>query len=155
MSDMAEYQTKERRGRIMQDSVRKLQKNKFWETWFFQRGKFELFTGWWVSCCWVQKRDHAGWSEHFMKNGIFLRGRVELFTWGWVTCCWVSKRDDAEWSENCMPRCNTLKNGHLPETKVELFTGGWVSWCWVPKRDDAENEKNIYKTDKGKSYSLY
>ena len=28
MSDMAEYQTKERRDRIMQDSVRKLQKNK-------------------------------------------------------------------------------------------------------------------------------
>ena len=55
--------------------MRTLTNNKPWETWFFKRGKFELFTGGWVSCCWVPKRDDAGWSENCMprcnalKNG--------------------------------------------------------------------------------------
>ena len=46
-----------------------------WKTGIFLRGRVELFTGEWVSCCWVPKRDNAGWSENFMprcnalKNG--------------------------------------------------------------------------------------
>ena len=56
MSNMGEYQTKESPGRIIWEHW---QKNKPWETWFFQRGKDELFTGGWVSWSWVQKRDDA------------------------------------------------------------------------------------------------
>ena len=46
-----------------------------WKTGIFLRGRVELFTGGWVSCCWVPKRDDAGWSEKCMprcnalKNG--------------------------------------------------------------------------------------
>ena len=31
-----------------------------WKTGIFLRGKVELFTGGWVSCCWVPKSDDAG-----------------------------------------------------------------------------------------------
>ena len=37
-----------------------------WETGIFQRGRVELFTGGWLSCCWVPKRNDAGWSENCM-----------------------------------------------------------------------------------------
>ena len=46
-----------------------------WNTGIFLRGKVELFTGGWMSCCWVPKRDDAGWSKNCMprrnalKNG--------------------------------------------------------------------------------------
>ena len=49
--------------------------NKPWEAWLVERRRVELFTGGWVSCCWVPKRDDAGWSENCMarcnalKNG--------------------------------------------------------------------------------------
>ena len=123
--------------------MRTLTNNKPWETWFFQRGKNELFTGGLVSCYWVPKRDDAGCSENCMprgstlKNRHFLRGRVELFTRGWVRCCWVPKRDEAGCSENCMPRCRTLKNRHLLERKgwalyqrvSELLLSPREGWC--------------------------
>ena len=31
-----------------------------WKTGIFLRGRVELFTGEWVSCCWVPKRDDVG-----------------------------------------------------------------------------------------------
>ena len=46
-----------------------------WKTAIFLTGRVELFTGGWVSRCWVPKRDDAGWSEKCMprcnalKNG--------------------------------------------------------------------------------------
>ena len=46
-----------------------------WKTDIFLRGRVQLFTGGWVSFCWVPKRDDAGWSEKCMprcnalKNG--------------------------------------------------------------------------------------
>ena len=54
---------------------RTLHNNELWETWFFQRGRDELLTEGWMSCCWVPKRDEARWSENSMprcnalKNG--------------------------------------------------------------------------------------
>ena len=70
------------------------------------RGMFELFSGWWVSSCWVRKRDDVRWSENCMsrcnsmKTGIFLRGRIELFAGGWVGCYWNRKeRWPREWDE--------------------------------------------------------
>ena len=45
------------------------------KTGIFLRGRVELLTGGWVSCCWVPKRDDAGWNESYMprcnalKNG--------------------------------------------------------------------------------------
>ena len=77
-----------------------------WKTGIFLRGKVELFTGGWVSCCWDPKKDDTRWSDNFMprcnalKNGLFLRGRVEFFTGGWVSWCWVPKRDDTENEKN-------------------------------------------------------
>ena len=82
--------------------MKTLTNNKTWETWFFKRGKFQLFTGGWVICCWLPKKDAQDEvkivcrSATLWKTGIFLRGRVELFARGWVSCCWVPKRDDAE-----------------------------------------------------------
>ena len=45
------------------------------QTGIFLRGRVDLFTRGWVSCCLVRKRDSAGWSENCMprcnalKNG--------------------------------------------------------------------------------------
>ena len=94
-------------GRIIQDEVKIVcQDVAPWKTGIFLRGKVDLFAWEWVSCCWVPKRDNAGWSENFiprcnaLKNGIFLRGKVELFTGVWVSCCWIPKKDDAENEKN-------------------------------------------------------
>ena len=38
-----------------------LRNNKPWQTGMFRRGRYELFTGEWVSCYWVPKVDYAGW----------------------------------------------------------------------------------------------
>ena len=61
---------------ITQDDVKILCRGATpWKTGIFLRGRVELFTGGWVSCCWVPKRDDAGWSENCMprcnalKNG--------------------------------------------------------------------------------------
>ena len=35
-----------------------------WITGIFLRGRVEPFTGGWVRCCWVPRRDDAGWSEN-------------------------------------------------------------------------------------------
>ena len=48
--------------------MRTLTNSKPWVTWFFKRAKFELFNGGWVSCCWVPKRDDAGWSKNCMSR---------------------------------------------------------------------------------------
>ena len=103
-SNMREYQTIESPGRIIWEHYKTISPEK---TWFFQRGIFEPFTGGRVSCCWVPKRDDAGWNVKNVcqgatpwKPGIFLRGRVELFNGEWVSCCWVLKRDDAENNNN-------------------------------------------------------
>ena len=37
-----------------------------WKTGIFLRRRIELFTGGWVSCYWIPKRDDAGWSESCM-----------------------------------------------------------------------------------------
>ena len=105
--------------------MRILHNNKPWETWFFQRGRDELLTGRWVSCCWVQRG-----MTHKVKfvcqgatswiTGIFLRGKIEIFTGGLVSSYVALKRDNAGWGGNCMPRRNALKNGHIPKRK------GWA-----------------------------
>ena len=40
---------------------RKMKGANHWKTGIFLRGTAELFTEGWVSCCWVSKRDGAGW----------------------------------------------------------------------------------------------
>ena len=61
---------------MTQDEVKILSRSATpWKMGIFLRGRVELFTGGWVSCCWVPKRDDAGWSENCMprcnalKNG--------------------------------------------------------------------------------------
>ena len=60
-------------------------------TGIFLIGRVELFTGGWVSCCWVPKRDMTQDKVKLVcryatpwKMSIFLRGRAEVLTWGWV-----------------------------------------------------------------------
>ena len=44
-----------------------------WKTGIFLRGRVELFTGGWVSCCWVAERDDAGRNENCMPRCNALR----------------------------------------------------------------------------------
>ena len=91
MSNMGEYQTKESPGN-----------NKPRKTWFLQRGKYELFVGGWVSCCWVPKRDEAGWSKNCMlrcnalKNGHLPERKDWALYRKVVSCCRDPKKDDAK-----------------------------------------------------------
>ena len=77
-----------------------------WKTGIFLRGRVELFTGRWVSCCWVPKRDDTRWSENCMprcnalKNGHLPEKKGWTLYWKWVSWCWVPKRDDAENGKN-------------------------------------------------------
>ena len=68
---------------MTQDEVKNVCRGEMsWKTGIFLRGRFELFTGGWVSCCWVPKRDDAGWSENCMprcnalKNGHISERKV-------------------------------------------------------------------------------
>ena len=48
-----------------------------WKTGIFLRGRVELFTGGWVSCCWVPKRDDAGWGENCMPRcNVLINGHL-------------------------------------------------------------------------------
>ena len=99
MSNMNEWVPNQREPR--QNDTRTLRNYDPWETWFFQIGSDELFTGEWVSCCWVPKRDDAGLSEVCMprskalKNG-HLPERKDWALYRMVSeRCWVPKKDDA------------------------------------------------------------
>ena len=46
-----------------------------WKMGTFLRGRAKLFTAGWVSCCWVPKRDDAGWSENCMPRCNALKNR--------------------------------------------------------------------------------
>ena len=109
-----------------------------WKTGIFLRGRIELFTGGWVTCCWVPKRDDAGWNEislpmcNTLKNGHLPERK------GWVLYRRVSelllspKEGWHRWSEITLPMCNTEKNGHLPEKKGRALyrkrKGGGGGW---------------------------
>ena len=122
--------------------MRILHNNKPWETWFFQRGRDELLTGRWVSCCWVQRG-----MTHKVKfvcqgatswiTGIFLRGKIEIFTGGLVSSYVALKRKMQDEVEIVCQGATLWKMDIFLRGRVELFTGEWVSCCWVPKRDDA------------------
>ena len=136
-----------------------------------EKNGYELITGGWVSCCWVPKRDDAGWSENCMSRCNALKlvsyQEVELFTIGWVSCCWVPKNDHAGWNEKCMPRCNAVKNGHLPERKgwalyrmvSELLLSPKEGWRWMkwklhaevqrPKKRESFREEELRSSPEG------
>ena len=98
-----------------------------WKMCIFLRGRVELFTGGWMSCCWVQKRDNTRWSEGATCN-------VQR-----ATC------------QGATPR----KTSIFLRLRVKLFRVEWVSYCWVPKRNNTENETNGYKTHKGNRKGKY
>ena len=56
-----------------------------------KRGRVELFTRGWVSCCWVPKRDDAGWSENFMPRCNTLKNGHLPERNGWALCRRVSE----------------------------------------------------------------
>ena len=115
-----------------------------------RKGWALLFTGEWVSCCWVPKIDDPGWSENCMlrcnalKNG-HLPERKGLGEWAVAE----SQRGMTQDNVKRVCRCATpWKMSIFLRGRVEAFAGGWVSCCWVRKRDETEDEMNNYKTDK-------
>ena len=62
-----------------------------WKTGIFQRGRVELFTGGWVSCCWVRKRNDAGWSENFIPRCNTLKNGHLPERKDWALCRRVSE----------------------------------------------------------------
>ena len=122
-----------------------------WKTGIFLRGRVELFTGGWMSWCWVPNRDDA---DEVKKSKLYAevqRPKKRAPSWkeefsSLPECEWVvadSQRAMYQDKEKLVCRCaKPRKMGIFLRQKVELFTGGWVSWCWVP--NDAENEKNNY-----------
>ena len=55
-----------------------------WKTGIFLRGRVELFTGRWVSCCWVPNRDDVAWSENCMPRYNALKNAHIPERKGWV-----------------------------------------------------------------------
>ena len=107
----------------------------------FLSGRVELFTGGWVSCCWVPKRDDAGWSENSMprrvwKTGIFLGGVVELFTREWLSWCYESPRG---WRRM---KWNLHAKAQRPEKRVSIWEERFSS---LPEgeRDVAESQREM------------
>ena len=71
-----EWAVAESQRRMTQDEVKILRWGAVpWKTGIFLRGKVEVFTRGWVSCCWVPTRDDAGWSENFMPRYNALKNR--------------------------------------------------------------------------------
>ena len=141
MSNMGEYQTNESPGRVMWEH---LQYNKPWETWFFQRGEDELFTGGWVGYCWVPNRDDARLREKCMPRCNALKNWRLPDRKGWALYWSVSElllSPKEGWHRMKWKLYAEVQRPEKRASSWELFTGGWVSWWWVPKRDDAENEK--------------
>ena len=133
--------------------MRTLHNNKPWEIPFFQRGRIELFTGGWVSCCWVPKRDDKGWTENFVPRRNSLKSEHLPDRKGWAFYRTMSELLLSPKEGWRRMKLKLYAKVQLPEKRaiflrerVELFTGGWVSYSWVSKRDDAENKKND-KTD--------
>ena len=53
-----------------------------WKTGIFLRVRFELFTGGWVSWCWVPKKDDAeNEKSNYMTNEGYSKGRYKRFVW--------------------------------------------------------------------------
>ena len=53
-----------------------------WKTGIFLRGRVELLTGRWVSCCWVPKRDDAeNEKNNYKKNEGNRKGKYKHFVW--------------------------------------------------------------------------
>ena len=131
-----------------------------WKTGIILRGRVELFTGGWVSCYWVPKRDDTGWSKNCMprcnalKNG-HLPERKSSALYGRISELLLSPKEGWRKIKWVCRGVTIRKTGIFLRGTVELFTGGWVSCCWVPKRDDAKNEKNNYKKNEGNRKVTY
>ena len=53
-----------------------------WKTGIFLRGRVELFTGGWVSCCWVPKRDDAeNEKSNYKTDEGYRKGKYKHFVW--------------------------------------------------------------------------
>ena len=86
-----------------------------WETNIFLKGRVGLYTGTWVSWCWVSKRDHTGWSEISMPRYNALKIGHTSERKGWALYRRVSElllKPTEEWrriSEISLPTCNALR----------------------------------------------
>ena len=57
-----------------------------WKTGIFLRGRFEFFSGRWVSYCWVPKRDDVGWNKNCMLMCNVLKNGYLPERKGWALC---------------------------------------------------------------------
>ena len=80
-----EWSFAESQGGITQDEVKTVYQGAApWKTSIFLRGRVELFNGGWLSCCWVPKRDDAGWSESCLRTCNALKNGHLLERKGWA-----------------------------------------------------------------------
>ena len=124
MSNMGEYQTKESPGRIMREHW---QNNKPWETWFFQRRKDELLIRGWVSCCWVPRRDDAGWSENSMPRCNALKNRHLPEKKGWASYWRVSELLLSPTEGSCGMKWKVYVEVQCPEKRGSSWEEGLSS----------------------------
>ena len=140
--------------RMMHDEVKIVcQSAALWKMRIFLTGRVELFTGGWLSCCWIPKRDDARWSEDCMPRYNALKNGHLIERKGWTLYRSVSELllgpiegwRRMKWKLYAEVQRPEKRASSWKEGLISLPEGEWE--CWVPKRDDAENEKNEYKTD--------
>ena len=89
---MSEWAVAESKRWMTQDEVKVVcQGVPPWKMGIFLRGRVELFTRGWVNCCWVPKRDDAGWSENFMSRCNALKNGYLPERNGWALYWRVSE----------------------------------------------------------------
>ena len=114
--------------------MRTLTKNNPWERWFFQSGKFELFTRGWVSLCWVPKRDGTGWNENCMPRCNALKNGHLPEREGWalyrrVSELLLSPKEGwrrMKWKFDAEVQCPEKQASSWAEGLSSLREGGWA-----------------------------
>ena len=110
-----EWPVAESQRRMMHDEVKIVcQSAALWKMGIFLRGRVELFTGGWLSCCWVPKRDDTGWSENCMLISNALKNEHLPERKGWSLYRRVS--ESAESQRGMMQRMRRM-NTRQTQTK--------------------------------------
>ena len=115
-----------------------------WKTGIFLRGRVELFTGGWVSCCWVPKRDDVeNEKSNYKTDERNRKGKYKQFVW----CNLMYKK---VFSFSCKGSCKHLIMGRVPCSN-EFFIKRLIS----RKKTKKKTEKKRKERKKERSYFLY
>ena len=122
-----------------------------------ERKEYELYTGGWVSCCWVPKRDDAEWSENCMpgcntlksgylpkrKGGVLYQRMSELLlniNEGWHRMKWkvyAKVQTPEKWRSSWEEGWNSLPEGEwavvksqklMTQDEVKIVSQGATPW---------------------------